>query len=65
MNTELFAQLSESAGMYIPLYPDRGGKQDLRNKDGSPASSFLHYFKRSGTVSSPQNMRILNLYGVI
>lgn len=54
MNTELFTQLSVSAGMYIPLYPDRGGKQDLRNEDGSPASSFPSYLKRTGTVQKEE-----------
>ena len=50
MNAEMFNQLSEGSGMYIPLYPDRGGKQDLRNEYGAPAADFPSYLKRSETV---------------
>jgi N-acetylglucosamine-6-sulfatase len=45
MNGELFEVLSSSAGMYIPLYPDRGGKQDQRNENGSSEASFPSYLK--------------------
>ena len=32
--------LESTGGMTIPLYPDRGGSQNLRNADGSPAAEF-------------------------
>lgn len=47
MNTTLFEQLSATSGMYIPLYPDSGSKQDLRNENGSPGASFPSHLKRS------------------
>ena len=49
MNAALFEQLSATSGMYIPLYPDRGSKQDLRNENGSPGAAFPSYLKRSKT----------------
>jgi len=59
MNTELFTQLSESSRMYIPIYPDRGGKKDLRIKTGlrpllSPTiSSGLEQYRESKQISMP------------
>jgi len=47
MNQKLFEQLRRSAGMYIPLYPDKGGKRDLRNEFGSPASAFPPYLLKN------------------
>jgi N-acetylglucosamine-6-sulfatase len=52
MNKELFDQLEESKGMYIPLNPDRGGKSDLRYEYGSPAASFPSYLKRADSLST-------------
>lgn len=52
MNKELFDQLKDSKGMYIPLYPDAGGQQNLRYEYGSPASSFPSEIKR-GEDKSP------------
>lgn len=46
MNKELFEQLKSSKGMYIPLYPDAGGQQNLRYEYGSPAASFPSIMKR-------------------
>lgn len=40
MNKQLFETLSSTDGMYIPLYPDRGGQQNLRRKAGSKAATF-------------------------
>lgn len=40
----LFAELERTDGLYIPLYPDRGGSQNLRNPDGSEAADFPPYF---------------------
>lgn len=45
MNKELFNQLSSTGGMYIPLYPDRGGQSNRRNEFGSPAADFPSYLK--------------------
>jgi N-acetylglucosamine-6-sulfatase len=39
-NRELFDRLKGSNGMYIPLYPDRGGQQNLRRKAGSKAANY-------------------------
>ncbi|MGK6350067.1 sulfatase family protein [Parapedobacter sp. DT-150] len=46
MNSELFAQLEQTEGMYIPLNPDSGGQSNLRNGAGSPAADFPAYLKR-------------------
>ncbi|MCW3092912.1 MAG: acetylglucosamine-6-sulfatase [Ferruginibacter sp.] len=43
MNRELFQQLKNSGGMYIPLNPDSGEQSNLRNKLGSPAAVFPSY----------------------
>lgn len=40
MNQQLFDTLTETNGMYIPLYRDRGGQQHLRRKAGSKAAGF-------------------------
>ncbi|RUL88277.1 sulfatase family protein [Tautonia sociabilis] len=40
LKRRLFEMLTETGGMTIPLYPDRGGSQNLRNADGSPAAEF-------------------------
>lgn len=50
MNQELFTQLKESAGMYIPLYEDKGAPQNLRYEYASPAAPFPSQFKRDETV---------------
>jgi N-acetylglucosamine-6-sulfatase len=46
MKKDLFAQLKATQGMYIPLQPDRGEPNNLRNADGSPAAEFPNYMKR-------------------
>ncbi len=43
LNTQLFATLGDTAGMYIPLSPDRGNSQNLRRRAGSPAAAFPPY----------------------
>ncbi len=40
MNKQLFDKLSETQGLYIPFYPDRGGVNNLRRKDGARAAEF-------------------------
>ena len=40
MNQQLFAALDQTGGMYIPLFPDRGQQNDLRNPKGSKAAQF-------------------------
>ena len=40
MNQQLFATLDQTGGMYIPLFPDRGQQNDLRNPKGSKAAQF-------------------------
>jgi N-acetylglucosamine-6-sulfatase len=40
MNKELFDVLGSTQGLYIPLYPDRGGQQNLRRKNGAEAADF-------------------------
>ena len=40
MNQQLFDTLEKSAGMYIPLYRDRGGQRNLRRRGGSKAADF-------------------------
>jgi N-acetylglucosamine-6-sulfatase len=52
MNHELFQQLEESKGMYIPLNPDRGEQSNLRNRYGSPAAAFPDYLLRGDTISA-------------
>lgn len=47
MNQELFKQLKESKGMYVPLFPDAGGQQNLRYEYGSPSAEFPSHLKRS------------------
>jgi len=40
MNQKLFALLGSTAGLYIPLYPDRGGQSNLRHRGRSGAATF-------------------------
>lgn len=40
MNQKLFALLGSTAGLYIPLYPDRGGQSNLRHRRRSGAAAF-------------------------
>ncbi len=40
MNQKLFALLGSTAGLYIPLYPDRGGQSNLRHRERSGAATF-------------------------
>ena len=40
MNQKLFATLEQTGGMSITLYPDRGGRNDLRSPNGSKAADF-------------------------
>ncbi|MBD0260261.1 MAG: DUF4976 domain-containing protein, partial [Cytophagales bacterium] len=40
MNGQLFELLGQTAGLYIPLYPDRGGQMNKRHPDRSKAAKF-------------------------
>ena len=46
MNQQLFDTLNATAGMYIPLYADRGGVNHLRRKGGAPNADFPPQFVR-------------------
>lgn len=50
MNKQLFEELKQSGGMYIPLYEDRGRQENLRNEAGSPAAEFPMHIKRIGNA---------------
>jgi N-acetylglucosamine-6-sulfatase len=55
MNQQLFATLEQTGGMYIPLFPDRGQQNDLRNPNGSKAAQFppeLVHFPATKPVQS-------------
>jgi hypothetical protein len=38
MNEQLFATLKDTMGMYIPLYADRGGVNNLRRTAGAKSA---------------------------
>lgn len=40
LNVRLFEMLAESNGLYIPLYPDRGGVNNSRRQGGSRGADF-------------------------
>jgi N-acetylglucosamine-6-sulfatase len=40
MRTQLFETLEKTGGLKIPIYPVRGGQQNLRNPNGSEAQPF-------------------------
>lgn len=44
MNKQLFDELEQTGGMYIPLYRDRGGVNNKRNANGSSSASFPKRF---------------------
>jgi N-acetylglucosamine-6-sulfatase len=44
LNQQLFAELERRGGLYIPLYPDRGGSQNLRSRRGAVTADFPDYF---------------------
>ncbi len=45
MNQQLFDIMSNTQGMYIPLFRDAGGQQNLRNENGSGTAEFPSYLK--------------------
>jgi N-acetylglucosamine-6-sulfatase len=47
MRTRLFEVLEQTGGMQMPLWPDRGGSQNLRNPSGSRSAEFPDMLKRS------------------
>ena len=46
MNQKLFETLGQTAGMYIPLYPDQGKQQILRRANGFKAAEFPPSMRR-------------------
>lgn len=46
MKQEMFRQLKETEGMYVPLYKDEGSQSNLRYEYGSPAAQFPSYLLR-------------------
>jgi N-acetylglucosamine-6-sulfatase len=46
MRERLFQMLEESGGMQMPLWPDRGRSQNLRNPSGSKAAEFPEELRR-------------------
>jgi N-acetylglucosamine-6-sulfatase len=55
MNQQLFDTLKQSAGMYIPLYADRGGSNRLRRKGGAGVADFPSQYIREQGVANPQH----------
>ena len=47
MNGQLFELLGQTAGMYIPLYPDRGQQHNQRHPERSTAAKFPDDFLRN------------------
>ncbi len=48
LNKDLFDILQQTNGMSIPLYEDRGQRNDLRSKKGTKAAEFPAYLEREG-----------------
>lgn len=48
MNKQLFDVLAETQGLYLPLYPDRGGVNNLRRRTGAKAAEFPPELIREG-----------------
>ncbi|MDI3318360.1 sulfatase family protein [Pinibacter soli] len=46
MNKDMFDELKKRDGMYVPLYPDNGEPNNLRNKSGSKVAEFPDYLLR-------------------
>jgi N-acetylglucosamine-6-sulfatase len=55
MNEQLFATLKQSEGMYIPLYPDRGGSNRLRRKGAAPQADFPPQLIREKGATNQQH----------
>jgi N-acetylglucosamine-6-sulfatase len=51
MNQALFAKLEQTGGMNMPLYPDRGVRQDLRNPKAGTSAEFPPEFLEKGKPS--------------
>lgn len=47
MRNKLFDEMEKVSGMNIPLFPDRGGSQNLRLRKGSQAAEFPDYMLRN------------------
>jgi N-acetylglucosamine-6-sulfatase len=55
MNQQLFETLKQSAGMYIPIYADRGGSNRLRRKGGAAQAAFPEQLLREHGTANPQH----------
>lgn len=55
MNEQLFDVLRQTQGLYIPLYPDRGGSNRLRRKGGSKEAGFPPQFIRDKGLTNQQH----------
>jgi N-acetylglucosamine-6-sulfatase len=55
MNEQLFDILRQTQGLYIPLYPDRGGSNRLRRKGGSKEAEFPPQFIRDKGLTNQQH----------
>lgn len=51
LNRRLFRMLEETGGLYIPLYPDRGGSQNLRLDTRGHGHDFPDWFYRDAPVN--------------
>lgn len=54
MNERLFSELSQSSGMYIPLYKDRGNQMNKRYEHGSPGASFPSRMRLDDSIKRGQ-----------
>lgn len=57
MNKQLFDLMASSDGMYIPLYPDRGGQNNLRREDKGAPAPFPEQFIVKPKPAAPQRDR--------
>lgn len=48
LNKELFKILEKTGGMYIPLLPDGGGQNNLRQREGAAPAQFPQYLIKGG-----------------
>lgn len=54
MNRRLFQILTETRGLYVPLYPDSGTQMNLRRADGSEAAPFpSHLIRQESPAGKP------------
>jgi N-acetylglucosamine-6-sulfatase len=51
LKDKLFAGMEATGGMQVPLYPDRGGSQNLRLRGRDAVNEFPHWFYRDEPVN--------------